>query len=67
MAGRILVPQPGIKPVPPTVKVWSLNHWTTGNSQVYEILKWQYMQIFTYKDIHPSVIYQQGCSSRCAL
>ena len=28
MAGRILVPQPGIKPVPPAVEVWSLNHWT---------------------------------------
>ena len=25
----ILVPQPGIKPMPPAVEVWSLNHWTT--------------------------------------
>ena len=25
----ILVPQPGIKPMPPEVGVWSLNHWTT--------------------------------------
>ena len=25
----ILVPLPGIEPVPPAVKVWSLNHWTT--------------------------------------
>ena len=24
----ILVPQPGIEPVPPAVEVWSLNHWT---------------------------------------
>ena len=24
----ILVPQLGIKPVPPRVEVWSLNHWT---------------------------------------
>ena len=29
MACRILVPQPGIEPVPPAVEVWSLNHWTT--------------------------------------
>ena len=25
---RILVPQPGIEPMPPTVKAWSPNHWT---------------------------------------
>ena len=25
---RTLAPRPGIKPVPPTVEVWSLNHWT---------------------------------------
>ena len=24
----ILVPQPGIKPMPPAVEAWSLNHWT---------------------------------------
>ena len=24
----ILVPQPGMEPVPPAVEVWSLNHWT---------------------------------------
>ena len=24
----ILVPQPGIKPMPPALEVWSLNHWT---------------------------------------
>ena len=29
MACRILVPQPGIEPLPPAVEVWSLNHWTT--------------------------------------
>ena len=26
----ILVPQPGIKPMPPAVEAWSRNHWTTG-------------------------------------
>ena len=26
---RILVPWPGIEPVPPAVKAQSLNHWTT--------------------------------------
>ena len=28
MACRILVPRPGIEPVPPAVEVQSLNHWT---------------------------------------
>ena len=27
-AYRILVPRPGIEPVPPTVEAWSPNHWT---------------------------------------
>ena len=27
-ACSILVPQPGMEPVPPAVEVWSLNHWT---------------------------------------
>ena len=26
---RILVPQTGTKPMPPSVEVWGLNHWTT--------------------------------------
>ena len=29
IAYRILVPQPGIKPVPAIVGAWNLNHWTT--------------------------------------
>ena len=28
MACRILTPYPGIKPMPPEVEAWSLNHWT---------------------------------------
>ena len=28
-ACRILVPRPGIEPVPSAVEAWSLNHWTT--------------------------------------
>ena len=28
MACGILVPQEGIKPAAPALKVWSLNHWT---------------------------------------
>ena len=29
VACGILVPRPGIEPVPPPLGVWSLNHWTT--------------------------------------
>ena len=29
----ILVLWPGIKPAPPAVEEWNLNHWTTGKSQ----------------------------------
>ena len=29
MACRILIPYPGIKPMPPEVEAWSLNHWPT--------------------------------------
>ena len=25
-----LVPQPGIKPMPPALEAWRLNHWTSG-------------------------------------
>ena len=27
-AQQILVPGPGVKPVPAALKAWSLNHWT---------------------------------------
>ena len=29
VASGILVPQPGIKPVPPAMRAWRINHWTT--------------------------------------
>ena len=29
MACGILIPQPGIKPLPPALEACSLNHWTT--------------------------------------
>ena len=29
MACRILVPRPGIEPMPPALEVWILNHWIT--------------------------------------
>lgn len=29
MPRGILVPQPGMEPLPPAVEAWSVNHWTT--------------------------------------
>ena len=43
MAYRILVPQPGLKPRPSTVRVQSLNHWTARellHSHFFTMDKW---------------------------
>ena len=32
---RILGPQPGIKPTPPALEAWNLNHWTTREVPVF--------------------------------
>ena len=34
LACKILVPQPGIKPVLPALEAWSLNHWTFRGAPV---------------------------------
>ena len=33
-----LVPWPGIKPMPPALDVWSLNHWTAREIPLYWVL-----------------------------
>ena len=35
----ILVPQPGIEPLPPALEAWHLNHWTIEKSLGYSFLK----------------------------
>ena len=35
MACEILVPQPGIEPLPPALEGWSLNHWTTREAPIH--------------------------------
>ena len=37
MACRILVPQLGIKSVPPALEGWSLNHWATREVLEFEL------------------------------
>ena len=39
-ACRILVPQPGIKPIPPVVEAQCVNHWSTRKSPSFTFLKW---------------------------
>ena len=60
-ASRILVPQPRIEPVAPTVEVWSLNHWTTREAPVVfflnttmSVLGICLLDAFTFK----SILYQ---------
>ena len=36
----ILVPRPGIKPTPPALEAWSLNHWTAREAPIYPSLNW---------------------------
>ena len=43
MACRILVPQPGIEPMPPAVKVQSLNHWIAREVPQSSITKHHYL------------------------
>lgn len=35
VACKILIAGLGIKPVPPALRAWSLNHWTTGKSRSF--------------------------------
>ena len=45
VACGILVPQPGIKPMPPAVGVWSLNHWTTREVPITLFLEYFHVQL----------------------
>ena len=44
MACRILVPQPGIKPIPPAVEAQCVNHWPTRKLPSFIFLKWNSVQ-----------------------
>ena len=44
-APRILVPQPGIEPVPPAVEVHSPNHWPAREFSIYLFI---YLFIYLY-------------------
>ena len=39
VASGILLPQPGMEPVPGILETWSLNHWTASEVSGYRILQ----------------------------
>ena len=49
VACGILVPRPGIKPIPPALGAWSPNHWTTREVPMKYILKiiacWEFPEV----------------------
>ena len=46
---QILVPQPGIEPMPSAVKVWSPNHWTAREFPRSLFLRGKKLQYFFFK------------------
>ena len=52
MACRILVTQPGLRPVPPAVESHSPNHWTTRDFQYYYLIHSPYSNVI----IHPNIV-----------
>ena len=57
MACGILVPQPGIKSIPPTLEVRSLNHWTAT------VVSLSYLNIIS-KDVQNAIVFHHGHTSR---
>ena len=47
-AWGILVPWPGIKPMPPEVEAWSLNHWTAREFPPSALWSQIYFFLFTF-------------------
>ena len=49
-AYRILVPQPGLKPIPPAVEGYSPHHWTTRELLLRKKLRKTYMQLLEHAE-----------------
>jgi len=64
MACGILVPWPGIKFMPPVLKAWSLNHWTTRevpSPGVFKLSGNLTLKIPTNQFLWPLLRERQGC------
>ena len=53
MAYGIFVPQPGVKPLPPALKVWSLNHWPTREALLFFFFILSFMSSLCNLGINP--------------
>ena len=71
VACGILVPRPGIKPVPPAVEAQSLNHWTSREVPifvyiaVYPPIEWTFVLIplfCYYKQCGKMFLYMPVCA-----
>ena len=62
MACGILVPQPGIRPVPPAMKVWSPNHGTTREFLIISILDKRKLRLEEVKELGYVLTAQEGCN-----
>ena len=47
-----LVPQPGIKPMPPALGAWSLNHWTAREVPAFGLLARICMKIYCVNGVY---------------
>ena len=46
MAYGILIPWPGIEPMPSALVAWSLNHWTTREVNIFTLLLFKILLYF---------------------
>ena len=51
----ILVPRPGIEPLPPAVEAWSPNHWITREVPLQDILKHSWIQVIHHLSLCPTL------------
>ena len=61
---RILVPQPGIKPVPPEVEAWSLNHQTARKACFFQVKCFRKQNVDKDTDVNCCSV-SKLCSTLC--
>ena len=51
----VLVPRPGIEPLPPAVEAWSPNHWITREVPLQDTLKHSWIQVTHHLPLCPTL------------
>ena len=59
MAYRVLIPQPGIRPGPKTVKAPSLNHWTAKEFPNFVSFEHNYISLWISTNIYKKIYDKQ--------